>query len=222
MAVTEKVGNVKAKVQYRRLDGSTVPGVTTVLGILNKPALVPWANDLGLQGIDVRLYVDKMANIGTLAHYLIECDLKEETPVLDIYAPEEINLAENCLLSYYEWKKKHNPKVIASELRLVSEQHGFGGTVDLYCEIDGERWLVDFKTGRAIYPEMITQLAAYARLLVEHNKLVDKTQILRIGRDETEGYEEQVKTKDELHPHWLKFKHCLAIYELDKLIRKAG
>jgi len=222
MAVTEKVGNVKAKVPYRRLDGSTVPGVTTVLGILNKPALVPWANELGKQGIDVKKYVDKMATIGTLAHYMIECDLKEEKPTLDVYSPEEINLAENAFISYCEWKDEYKPVVIATELRLVSEQHGYGGTIDLYCEINNDRELVDFKTSSAIYPEHFAQLAAYDRLLNEHNKLVKRAGIIRCGRDEYEQYDRQYRTKEQLHSHWLKFTHCLAIYELDKLIRKAG
>ncbi|GAI86127.1 unnamed protein product, partial [marine sediment metagenome] len=38
------------------------------IGVLNKPALVPWANNLGLQGINVKDYVDDKADIGTLAH----------------------------------------------------------------------------------------------------------------------------------------------------------
>ena len=40
-----------AHTQYKLVDGTKVPSVTTVLGILNKPALVKWANNLGLQGI---------------------------------------------------------------------------------------------------------------------------------------------------------------------------
>ena len=46
---------------YRTADGQRVPGVTTVLGILNKPALIKWANNLGLQGIDSATYVDETA-----------------------------------------------------------------------------------------------------------------------------------------------------------------
>ena len=37
---------------YKTKDGKRVPGVTTILGVINKPALVRWANNLGLQGID--------------------------------------------------------------------------------------------------------------------------------------------------------------------------
>ena len=42
----------KAHQRYKLADGTQVPGVTTITGQLNKPALIIWANRLGLQGID--------------------------------------------------------------------------------------------------------------------------------------------------------------------------
>ena len=35
----------QAHTVYKTADGIRVPGVTTVLGVLNKPALIKWAND---------------------------------------------------------------------------------------------------------------------------------------------------------------------------------
>ena len=217
--VIEKLKNVEAHQRYRTAGGKIVPGVTTVLGILNKPALVPWANNLGLQGISVRDYVDKLAKIGTLAHYFVECDLRGEEPDLDSYSPEEIRIAETCLIKYWDWKAENNPEPIMIEGQLVSERFGFGGTIDLYCEIGGVKWLVDLKTGKAIYPEQITQLSAYTALLKENGYKVDKVQILRIGRSEDEGFEPQEKTLRQLVPHWKIFKNCLEIYQLQKEIR---
>ena len=53
----------KAHTRYYLQDGTLVPGATTVTGLLNKPALVKWANNLGLQGIDSSKYVDKAARV---------------------------------------------------------------------------------------------------------------------------------------------------------------
>lgn len=74
MAKTEARIAARAKPHtiYRTADGKRVPGVTTVLGIMNKPALVKWANTLGLQGIDSSAYVDETARVGTLAHEMIQ------------------------------------------------------------------------------------------------------------------------------------------------------
>src|SRR5439155_21898181 len=52
---------VKAHVRYYTSKGEQVPGVTTILSVLNKPALVSWANRMGLQGIDTHKYVDEAA-----------------------------------------------------------------------------------------------------------------------------------------------------------------
>lgn len=218
MATVEKLKNVKAKSRYRTISGEIVPGVTTVLGVLNKPALIHWSWDLGMQGIDYRKFRDKLASIGTLAHYLIECDIKKESPDLEAYSQEEVDLAENCLLSYYEWKRGKDIFPVMSEGQLVSEKYKYGGTIDLYGSVDGTLNLVDFKTGKAIYPEMIAQLAAYLQLLTEHGCNVKKVRILRIGRDEKEGFEEQIKTPAQLRPYWRLFQHCLKVYQLQKEI----
>ena len=65
----------KAHQQYRLKDGTIVPGVTTPLGILAKPGLVPWAWNLGREGLDYRKVSEKGMDIGSLAHMMIECDL---------------------------------------------------------------------------------------------------------------------------------------------------
>ncbi|GAG07767.1 unnamed protein product, partial [marine sediment metagenome] len=129
----------------------------------------------------------------------------------------QIDLAENCLLSFWEWGKGHKIEVIMAEAQLVSSQYGYGGTIDCYCKLDGIDTLLDFKTGKAIYPEMLYQLAAYEQLLSEDNHLVGMTRILRIGRDDNEGFEERLV--DDTTKHFELFKHCLAIYNLQKEIK---
>ena len=73
MQVEKKIAKrAKAHTIYKLANGKRVPGVTTVLGVINKPALVKWANNLGLQGIDSTTYVDETAKVGTLAHEMIQ------------------------------------------------------------------------------------------------------------------------------------------------------
>lgn len=206
----------KAHTIYKLKDSTRVPGTTTVLGVLNKPALVAWANRLGLEGIDSSKYTDAAARIGTLAHYLVQCDFTGEKPDLSEYGKTEIDQAENALISFYEWKRAKVIEPIENELQLVSEQYRYGGTIDCYCKIDGDIWLLDFKTGKAIYSEMLIQLAAYRQLLNENGYPVERAKILRIGRDETEGFEERTIT--DFTNHWELFSHCLEIYRLQKKI----
>ena len=205
----------RAHIIYRTKDGMRVPGTTTITGLLDKPALVGWANNLGLQGISSRDYVDSMAGVGTLAHAICVSMLTGElTENLDEYAPIEVRLARNSAAKFQVWLDEHEFKPILIEQPLVSEEHRFGGTVDLYGMLDGVHTLVDLKTGKAIYPEMVYQLAAYRQLLIEHGYPVDTVRIVRIGRDESEGFEEQIFGN--LDKAWRVFWHLRQIYDLRK------
>lgn len=207
----------KAHITYKLQDGTIVPGVTTILSVLNKPALVKWANNLGLQGIDSTKFVDEKAAIGTLAHEMIADYLRGEETDTGEYSKVQIGQAENATLAFFEWEKTHHIEPILIEEPMVSEVFCFGGTIDCLGKINDELYLVDFKTSGGIYPEMLIQMVAYQMLLSEHGHNVDQTIILRIGRTEDEGFEERRVNK--LATRWEIFHHALAIYELQKEVK---
>ena len=209
---------IKPHQKYHTKDGILVPGVTTVLGVLAKPALVPWANKLGLQGIEVGKYVDSLGSVGTLCHTIIECYLKKtEVDFLD-YTPNQRTLAEIAAKKFFEWEKKNIFKVIESELQLVSEKNFFGGTCDIYCELNGKKTLIDIKTSKACYSEHFTQVAAYKLLLEENGYLVEDARILRIGREEAEGFDE--KEIPMINIHVEKFLACIKILQIDNRLKE--
>jgi len=213
-ATAEKFSRTSIHTQYVLVNGKKVPGVTTVLGILAKPALIHWAWKLGVDGVDYRKHRDAAADVGTLAHELIAADLGGRKPDLTGYSPETIDRAENAVISYLEWKKDKKIQPVLVEEPLVSERHQYGGTLDCLAIIDGTLTLLDIKTSKAIYPEMLYQLGAYWQLLKEHGYQVDAAQILRVGRDEIEGFD--VKKITNFIAYWQVFYHCLQIYYLRK------
>ena len=206
---------VKAHQRYRLADGSIVPGVTTITGLLHKPALVPWANRLGLQGIDVKNYVDEKARAGTLAHEMILAYFQKKEVDTTPYNAVEIELAENAFLSYLEWEKGKEIHTIAAEEQLVSEENCFGGTFDLLARLNNEVVLVDFKTGSSIYREYWLQVAAYGVLIQENGYSPPvKYLILNIPRSEDDRFLE-----DQRSDQWVKeiawpiFRNLLAVYQ---------
>lgn len=201
--------------RYKLRNGELVPGVTTVLGVMNKPALVPWANKLGLQGIEVGKYVDVLAEIGTIAHEMILCHVKNEKFKTDNIPTDLIDKAENSFLSYLEWEKGHKVEPIECECPLVSEKWKFGGCLDFYGRIDGVLTLKDYKSGKAIWPEHLYQVAAYKELAIENGMQVDAVGILQIGRAEDEGFSEKVIGDTQVE--WQVFWHCLQLYRLKKV-----
>lgn len=204
----------KAHQIYRLADGTRVPGVTTILGVINKPQLVKWANNLGLQGIDSAKYVDEAARIGTLAHEMIQEHLGGPKWDRGAFNPGQIDLAENAVLSFFEWERRtvgemHTRKI---EMQMVSEEHRYGGTVDWYGEINGKVWLVDLKTSKGLYPEHVFQVSAYHRMLVENGFPVDGVRLLRVGRTEDEGFDDHVIGEAQLGQAWEVFRAALALY----------
>ena len=214
MAKDRIKGVSKALTVYKTSDGKRVPGATTITGLLNKPHLVRWANKLGLEGIDSSKYTDEAAAVGTLAHALVQAHLQGEKLDMDMFSPIQVELAENALLSFFEWEKRHKIEPIICEIPMVSEKLRFGGTVDCYCMLDGVPTLLDFKTGKAIYEEYFVQTAAYKELLLEAGHPVERVQILRIGRDETEGFEERAIT--DTTKYFKIFQNLLDIYYIKK------
>lgn len=210
-------GISKAHTIYKTTDGQRVPGATTITGLLNKPFLITWANNLGLEGIDSTKYRDEAADVGTLAHLMVQAHLQGFEINYDEFSPLSIDLATNAVLSYLEWEKGHSIKPILCETPLVSDLKRYGGTIDCYCELDGKKVLLDFKTGKAIYDEYFVQLAGYAELLREKGHEVEECHILRIGRDETEGFEERtVKNWDK---YYYIFDSLLGIYRMKKELK---
>ena len=211
------MSKTKAHIRYRTADNKIVPGVTTILGLMAKPALIPWANRMGLAGIDTNLYVDDKAAIGTLGHAMITDKLIKGLTDTKDYSENQISLAENCTLSFWAWEKDHPiEEVFFVELPLVSEAHRFGGTLDIYAKINGRREIVDLKTGSGIYDEAVYQCAALKVLLEEHGFVVDGTRVINIPRTEDEGFMEKVITDEENRKGWEIFKHLLAVYYLKK------
>lgn len=216
--ITKDGRKVKNHIRYKNSEGINVPGVTTVLGILNKPALIHWAWDLGCKGIDYKVFRDDKADIGTLAHEMILCHLKKEELDTSYYTQNQIDLAETCFLKYLDWEKDEIIEPILLEKPLVSEKYQYGGTIDNFCFLNGKKTLIDYKTSKGIYDENLLQVAAYKRLICETQKTeVRNVIILRIGRDEQEGFE--VRKIDSLTKHFEIFKHCLSIYNLKKEVR---
>ncbi len=221
MVEVEKNSAKKAKTHtvYKNSDGKRVPGVTTITGVMNKPALVPWANKLGLEGIEVRKYVDDLAVIGTLAHYMVECHIKTIKPDLDDYSKNQIDAAIISFQKYLDWESRNKVEYVDSELSLVSDGMGYGGQIDIIAVLNGVRTLIDIKTCKAIYPDHFLQVSAYMLLANEHGANLSETRIVRIGRSEEEGLEAEEKLIPMLVKFQEIFMQCLNIYNLKKEVK---
>ena len=168
-----------------KLDGQWVPGVTTILGVLDKPAIPKWAaqqvaefvadnpqtveglRDMGrgpmvqaLKGIPWEKR-DKAGTRGNLLHDYAEALLRGEDVEV---AEEHVPVMESALAFMSAWHIE--PLLI--EASVASREHRWAGTLDLIARYrrpdTGEAGIgiFDWKSGKALYPEFAWQLAAYA------------------------------------------------------------
>lgn len=211
----------KAHTRYRTKDGEIVPGITTIAKIVDDPQnLISWANRIGLQNIELHKYVDELATIGTLTHYLIECFFRKESPDLDDYTPNQVEQAQVCFNKFLVWEETNEIEIIDMEVELVSEEHRFGGRGDIFCIFNGEMTYIDFKTAKWCFLAHKVQSVANAKVYEEVKKVkVPGARILRVGRSPAEGFEDIVIDHSLHERMWHMFLNARKIYEDRKFFK---
>ena len=171
-------------------NGITYPSVTTILGQLEKPALINWAANCAVEYMEehieeiqnprgphvvsdilgnartaFRTASRSARNIGTGVHHAIEDYIstgKDPTGLSDAET--------NSFLAFLEWESKNKVRWERAEITLFHTHMGYAGTADALAEINGHRYIIDFKTSKGIYDEYRVQLSAY-KAAAENNKI---------------------------------------------------
>lgn len=206
----------KVHTRYRNKAGVVVPGVTTVIALLAKPALINWAWRLGLEGQDMNKVRDKAADIGTCVHYLAECHLKGQKPEVQDFTPDTIEKAKPLVRAFAAWAAKECLRVKASEANVVSEAWQFGGCIDIIARrLDGKLGLYDIKTSKGIYDEYKIQLAAYEVAWDEVNpdSPIEFITVIHLDKETNDLH---LYNFGDLSVYFEIFKHLRAIYMLQK------
>jgi hypothetical protein len=122
--------------------------------------------------------------------------------------------AQRAYQAFQAWAKQTRLVIEQSEISLISETHGFGGTLDAVLIAD-QRAMCDFKTSAQIYPAHLLQVAAYAHLWTENRPsepILGGHYILRFSRGEYGDF--AASHFGNLDDAWTAFLHCLELYKL--------
>jgi hypothetical protein len=114
------------------LDGQVVPSTTQILrdsGLIRLDGIPPFILEAARK---------RGSACHALVHFLNEGDL-DWSSVDDSYRP--------YLEAWIRYRDERQLVVLLCEHRIVSRRHRVAGTLDLLCEIDGDGWLIDYKTG---------------------------------------------------------------------------
>lgn len=161
-----------------------LPSVTTILRVLDKPALSNWYKRQVAEAAVNRLDEwqsmtdpvkwlmgmpdatrDTAASIGSSVHLL--ADMAGRSP--DGLGAFEIPEGTQTYLAAFRDFLGHSggsQAIVSSEKAVLNLSEGFAGTFDLLMQIRDELWLLDVKSGKGVYPDYALQLAAYG--MAEH------------------------------------------------------
>jgi hypothetical protein len=207
------------RIAYADKQGAKVPGVTTVLGSSlgwKTPGLMHWAWKVGSEGKDYREERNKAADAGTLAHACAEAIITgRDLPEIpsEFYEAVMGNVA-----AFRRWLDYTKIRLLASEVPLVSEALRYGGCIDAIGTIDGATALVDFKSAKDLYPDVVVQVAGYKALWDENHPdlRVGTCHVLRWSPDG--AFHHHALSAEQVQAGYRVFIAALAIYNDRKAV----
>lgn len=217
------------------ITGAEYPSVTTVLGIVGKgEALKHWAaNEVAKFAVKnrdtwIRLdeaaaidllkreplrFLDRAASRGTDVHAIAEAYVK--TGVMPQWA-DEISGYVDALRRFFD---EHQPTPVLVEHTVFNSEIGYAGSFDLLCKLPvfgDDNVILDYKTSKAVYPDVAAQLAAYAHgsEYIDNDEVkpmpdVARAVVVRLGAD---GTYQMVEC--DIEAGWRYFKSVRAVYDI--------
>lgn len=180
------------------IEGIEYPSVTEITGLLDKPHLMQWS--AGLAAAYCREHAsepdvyerapnawreksDQALDTGKKVHNIIEKIIKAkiigETAVISNDLSSNVSAALEAFLT---WERANVRQWIASEMQIVESVKSYAGTLDAIAILcDEKKYVIDFKSSNAIYPENIMQIAAYRYAM--HDEEILGMGVLRLDKN---------------------------------------
>lgn len=216
------------------------PGVTTVTDILDKPALTRWHRTQVAEAAIAnaeRLLADRESgNVEAAVAYLLairtegtngrERGTRIHAALESVLRREPIAVEDRdmpAVAGARAWLNEHKVRPLEVEAYLIHETLGYGGTCDLIAEIDGETWLLDWKSSKSVawpngdvYDEMRLQLAAYSRAefsaRIGDPERYPLPEITRFGILHVTDVGTRLYPADVTEADWTAFRACLNLW----------
>ena len=171
----------------------------------------------------------KAADIGSQVHALIEWNLRRELGQIVGPEPTVQDKAAWAFMSYEDWRKATKLVPVAIEQVVWSTQHRYAGTMDLFADVLIEPYgschvVLDWKTGKGIYPEALLQNAAYVQALIEmgHATTLVHGAVVRLPKVETDPeFEVRIITPEEQVELFNVFVNVKALWDWSQAIEAA-
>jgi hypothetical protein len=155
------------------------------------------------------------ATIGRAAHAAIEHDLRRQLGEDLGPAPVIPVPARWAYEAWRAWAKDVDLVPLAIERVVVDPVIGFGGTLDLYATVRGIPTVLDWKTGKTVYPEHLVQNVAYRHAAARNGMASAQGMVVRLPKYAEDPPEPEVV----LVPDTVTIDHFRAALTLWRLMR---
>lgn len=211
-------------------------GVTGVLGMISKAALVPWASKESVGYIERTLakvqgfkltprFLERLfsrakkqphfvketaARIGTFGHNVFDSIIKVEK---DIPGPTPF------LESFLYWMKTEKLRIVGGDTKVASLIYSYGGSLDVLLQDENGRYVIgDFKTGKYLYDTHAYQVAAYSQAFMETYGIDYRPEgiILRFVKDKPDYERREI---NDINTSFAGFKAALDLFNNDKMVQ---
>lgn len=155
-------------------------------------------------------------SIEDITKEISEMDSASKNPELSEEEANKLQNVVNGITAFIDWVVDHNVKFIECERMVYSKKHKFVGITDAIIEIDGKRYLIDYKTSKGVYSNMYYQVAGYTIAYEEETGIKLDGQMLIHFNKENGQFAVKDITPEENAINQETFLHCLAVKQREK------
>lgn len=177
---------------YRKEDGTLYISTTSILKVINKPALVYWFGREVYRALLKDPTLDEKTALaapyaasgsarsrGTTVHSIVEA--YKQTGAILTGIPQEF---QGYASAFYQFMADHKVDIIEQEKTIFDDENKVAGTLDMYNKIGDHFHVTDVKTGKDIYDEVRLQLSSYAHMMRLAGHPVDEISVLLLETGE--------------------------------------
>lgn len=211
-------------------------------GVIAKPALIPWAIGCALDVVKgsvfpnveyAESYLEAVFKVarkgaqtrksdaagkGTLVHALLT-NLQDNSADVHAGLDGSGGVGEPRVQAALTWLRENKVEPRDTERPIYSRLHRYSGRLDCVARVGGVLSLIDWKTGKGIYPEFWLQTAAYVKAWEEEfGETIEQRIIVRLSED---GAEPHTRSRSLLKRDFGAFLGALTLYNQLQRIEKS-